>query len=221
MATKKTTGKATTKATKEEKTMAKTTKKTADTAKKTTKKDTTAKKTIAKAEKVTPKVTAEVPKKTTKKTEPKTAPKKTPAPKAEVKKKAEGRDYTVLKKLESMKGGDRIYPKADKEDWYMKIPSGVYEGRFESHKLGAVLTIDKVNDRLKGVECSVSKRKALLLETFYEKKEDMYVIPKNWMTECWVEVMAKLEKGVDKDGYRFCLVADNEKYRLIEIEIEL
>ena len=188
--TKKTTAKATTTEVKEEKKMAK----------------TTTKGTETKAPKKTAPKKAE-PKKAEPKTEKKEAPKKTPV-------------KVTLKKLESMKGGDRIAPKNNAENWFMKIPSGVYEGRFESHASGEVFTAERVVEMLYGIDCKVTKRKELVLETYYDKKEDLYVIPNDKMSECMSEVMEKLELGKAKDGFRFCLFADKENYTLVELDLD-
>ena len=122
--------------------------------------------------------------------------------------------------LNNMKGGDRIYPKKNKDDWYAKIAFGVYEGRFQSHLTETIYTADRLVEKFGKTECEVVRRKNLLLKDFYDEDEDTYTIPMKWMTECWLEVLEKLRIPEDRDGYRYYLYADGSDYILTPIALE-
>lgn len=66
---------------------------------------------------------------------------------------------------------------------------------------------------------TATPRKVSVLKGFYNKEEDMYIIPKENFEECREEVTKKLEKGKGKDGFRFCLYADKKVYTLVELEL--
>ena len=66
---------------------------------------------------------------------------------------------------------------------------------------------------------TATPKKASVLKGYYNKEEDMYIIPKENFAECREEVIKKLEKGKGKDGFRFCLYADKNVYTLVELEL--
>lgn len=80
-------------------------------------------------------------------------------------------------------------------------------------------TETKVEKTPKTEKKTATPRKASVLKNFYNKEEDMYIIPKENFEECREEVTKKLEKGKGKDGFRFCLYADKKVYTLVELEL--
>ena len=154
----------------------------------------------------------------------KSAPKsEKPVKKTASKKAAKKADPdALLKTLTEMKGGDRIAPKDNEDDWYLKMPKGVYEGRFESHATGDVLTAEELAKKLGDAKCEVFKRKKLLLESFRDDihDEDTYTIPSRWIAEVWLEAMEKLSYPEDKDGYRYYLYTEGDDYILTTLALE-